>query len=279
MNKQILNLSLTIGVLLFVLAAKSQSIPGYLGSRTAIGYTLQFVPNFLPGNYNSSNADENAVEGTSKQKFFNGFSTVHFINVEYVLSKRTSIISNTGFSRAYYIPPGLESYRDVFYESRPGLTSIPIIFGYRWYSKKLAPIGTFFELNAGYQIINPDDFSYSGNFTNTSSTNGSVFASETITPDITGAFLTGLKFGRSNVFFDKLKVDFYGGFSLQYRGIGKSYTLLGYSVDDYTSDTRNENPYLAGNVKDTQERFEAKARGRMFGSFWGFTGLSFSILP
>lgn len=282
MIKNTIQRSLLLGLIFCTCTIQAQNVPGYLGSRLSIGYSLQFTPNFFLGNFNSPGDPVNADDFNNPEKLFYGFSTVHSLSTEYVLSKKLSVTANVGFSRAYYLPPNFRfgNAGNASYDSRPGLTSIPIVVGARWYLQQLAPLGSFFELNLGYQIINPDDFTYSGTFYSNVSNSNVEVVEETITPNTTGALLAGLKFGKSRVFFDKLKVDFYAGFSLQYKGMGSSYTAIGNVLEELSDDFNdNENPYILGNVEVTQNGFEDKARGRMFGSFYGFSGVTFSFLP
>ncbi len=280
--KNILQNILLAGLVFSAFLMQAQNVPGYLGSRLSIGYSLQFTPNFFLGNFNSPGDPVRADDFNNPEKTFYGFSTVHSLSTEYVLSKKLSVLVNIGYSKAYYLPPDFANSisGDMNYEARPGLTSIPIIMGTRWYLQQLAPVGSFFELNLGYQIINPDDFTYSGSFYSNVSGSTVMVSEKTITPSTTGALLGGLKFGKSRVFFDRLKVDFYAGFSLQYRGMSSSYTAIGGVVDEFSDEFNNsENPYILGNVEVTQNGFEDKARGRMFGAFFGFSGVTFSFIP
>ncbi len=275
----------TSAICLFtVLGGLAQTVPGFLGKRLAIGYALQLTPNFRHGNYSTSGGPQVNTNGFDELYFAEfsfkpkGISNVHFLQAEYVMSKKISLVGAFSYSRAYYAAPQLfTNYNSLSYDGRPGLNTFAPMLGVRWYTHQLAPVGSFFELNLSYMFINPDDFAYTAERDPSSAGSGPAITSAVITPESSKAFLLGLKFGKSRMVASNLKLDFFCSLGIQFPGMNYSATRIGDISDPdlYGS----EDGYFDGNHPLNKDVFTNLAQGRMFGSHWASTGISLNFMP
>jgi hypothetical protein len=267
--------------MLTVAGAWAQQVPGYMGKRLAIGYSLQLSPNFRHSNYSTSGGaveEENDFNALSFGEFSikpKGISNVHYLQAEYVLTKKVSVLGAFSYSRAYYAAPTFgRQHERLIYEGRPGLNTFAPMVGIRWYTHQLAPIGTFLELNLSFMMINPDDFTYTAV---ASQGSGTTNVTATIVPESSTATLLGFKFGKSRMVSSNIKLDFFCSLAIQYPGVSYSATRLGLVID--SEDFGSQNGYFDGNTPANQAVFTNRALGRMFGSHWASTGITVNFMP
>ncbi len=136
---------------------KAQQIPGYMGKRVAIGYRFHLMPGYgnSPSATQSYELDEYGEPIAQQFKI----NTYHRGFVEFVVARNKSLIFQGLFSKAQFNPWWQESYSQYRYTSKGWgqMTSYGGSLGIRWYKKHLAPLSSFFGVNAGWQITSVED--------------------------------------------------------------------------------------------------------------------------
>jgi hypothetical protein len=247
--------------LLGVHAASAQNVPGYMGKRFSIGYSTHLALNLFEDNYNTSTPND--------RELFFGFSNQHYLLGEYVLTKKISLTGSIGYSRAYFTPEAILFNSSYEWDKRAGTSMLAFVGGVRMYTQHLAPVGRFVELYVGYQSISPDDFDYTYNAFNGPS------QEYTITPEATGCFLGGMKFGHSMIIGDQFKFEYFGYFGFQSKGLTSSSIVLSGLGEGASFDS----DFTLGNTPENQITMQEEALGRMWASHILGFGLTVGFMP
>jgi|GEM_PF-6341429 len=219
----------------------SKIIPGYLGKRWVIDYTLNFLPSITlinPG----ANSEYNSFRSGSTEFHVN---TQHKFSVERVVGRKFSVVGTVLFSRSQAdIDVSSSSVQDFIQVKSRGY-----IFTLRQYRKHLAPISKYFDYKIGYYSITPEDFDYSVDDFENGTTSGTISAGST------GDFYMGFGFGNSRVIADR--VIFSLGFEV---GL-----LLGGMFDTFDNSTQfrgidTDSP----NSLQNRDALHSSARERVF---------------
>jgi len=216
-------------------------IPGYLGKKWVIDYTLNIMPSFIIDNP-GKNTDYVDYEEEGRKFYFN---TQHKFSIERVVGRKLSVVGTMLFSKN-------QANFDLFRATEKDFIQIDTrgyIFTLRHYRKHLAPISTYFDYKIGYYNIRPGDFSYELIDDNDST------LSPTISAGSTGDLYLGFGLGNSRVIKDRVIISF--GLEV---GL-----LLGGMLDAFDGSSQFataglENP----NSRQNREAVHALAKRRMF---------------
>lgn len=153
-------------------ALYAQVTPGYLGKKLAVSYRGTFFPAIL-------HPTNSSIDGFSGSDFISdgklqndgiGLSFLHHLDLETVISPRSSLVIGLDFYRTFYggninfsFDPTLHYTSHPDFEPMgdfPSMLSTGASFGLRRYSDHFAPLGSYFQLSAGFDNINYSGFEY-----------------------------------------------------------------------------------------------------------------------
>lgn len=220
----------------------SKVIPGYLGKKWVIGYTLNFMPSLITG-FPGANTDYEEFREEGRGFYVN---TQHKFSIERVIGRKFSLVGTVLLTKNQAEIDGSTSSVQDFVN----IKTRGYILTVRQYRKHLAPISRYFDYKIGYYNITPQDFSY-----NTTDIENDTTTSRTISAGSTGDLYLGFGWGNSRVIKDRVIFSF--GFEL---GL-----LVGGMVDALDNSTRFRSIDVnTPNSIENHDTLQSLARERMF---------------
>lgn len=236
-------------------AAEGQTIPGYMGKRITISYN-PFTTLSLGNPTNSTYPD---IDG--------GWAFQHYFTVDYVLTKKISLIANVHTAKSFFVPQELRGlynsqsdlYIDYLLEEYPEMNSTGVDVGVRFYRKHLAPLGAYFELRAGLTRIKIPDVEYQRTSYVFVGSNQIVTANEPYIVEGSGSLnpMLGMAFGTNRVIADKFVLSYGLDFAFYANGNGFKFTRGLWEGSEYISFSYYDEQQLL-----TSERILEFAEGR-----------------
>jgi hypothetical protein len=185
--------------LLLLIHAGSAQVPGYMGKRLIIGYSLNFSGAFFSPTANSS-------KGFSD---FNGINTTHVLNLDYIYHRRKAVCLLVQYART-----GVDYFyfNNIYYDgdqNKPAiLNSLGVGLGIKLFRRaNFAPYGPYvkWEFVAAFNNVVYDNKNYSKADPNNSSVRTKTTAgSGKVDFESLGI---GYSFGKQRIYRDKFVFD------------------------------------------------------------------------
>lgn len=240
MNTRILIL---LGIMGMTLVSHGQAARGYLGKMRMISYQADFWPAGLTAARSMNHSAESGVTPLHLR---------HSLSYQHVVSRKYALIGKFTYAPSYLKPVswvnGYETegigpldyaYRDSYftnirdpeYDNTP-FAAYELSFGFRKYTRVLAPAGHFFGFSLGYAFLQTDyDFSeyynYSGN-------SGRQLAPESEKVNA-GVIRLNWEMGATRVISDRFVIEYGGGLGFSLLGIGASTNYFSGLVENEAS--------------------------------------------
>lgn len=231
MKLKLLIASICFPVLLF--SQNKTIVPGYLGKRIVVDYTLHFMPALLRAHPGANVSMDDLRDGSISDYPFH-INTQHKLRGEYVIAKRWSLTGEFLYSKSQaQINSTLSgSYAPIEFIQ---MNTFGYIVSARLYRKHLAPISKYVDFKLGYYKVSSNDYTYQFPNTDDAVTIGTV-------PGVsTNDILIGLGLGNARVIRDRVIFSFGFEFGLLLKGIPM--VLSGGSSDqlDYENQDSQQN--------------------------------------
>jgi hypothetical protein len=141
---------------------KAQKVPGYLGKRLVVNYELSAIPSFYNPNSGGYVSNPGRVSYSATSVPFS-ITLKHFLNAEYVVSKKTSVKTSLGYFNSVYgnrFDNSNFNLSDLYLEDLGTLNNFGFQAGIKRYRNHFAPLGKYFELRVGLELINYGELNF-----------------------------------------------------------------------------------------------------------------------
>lgn len=214
-------------------AGNAQDVPGFLGRRLSISYQPKIGISFFRASSRAIDPATNRPNTFELQADANvGVQIRHQLNVDYTLSKKSSLGLYLGYLQSPYgeglyynrtFSTNTENLRIL--EEFPLVNSLGIGFHYRSYFDFFAPLGNYIEVRAGAEFINHNgaEFTYPVPLGNSF-----LIQSYDVDGGSTTSFIFGLGWGNKRVISERLILGWGLEFNYLFGGEGNiNYFLEG----------------------------------------------------